>query len=71
MSWSSDTKVGFVPAEPYFIDYCDVLRVRHRESKKLRSLLQLIMDQRSELEHFFIEAITTVDKAVSAFLGKI
>jgi hypothetical protein len=35
----------------------DTLRVRHKESKQLRKYLQLILDQRSELEHFFIEEI--------------
>jgi len=47
----------------------DVLRLRHKESKKLRRLMQLIMDQRSELEHFFIEAISIVDKVVSLMIA--
>lgn len=35
----------------------DTLRIRHKESKKIRQYLQLILDQRSELEHFFIDEI--------------
>jgi hypothetical protein len=44
----------------------DVLRVRHKESKQLRKYLQLILDQRSELEHFFIEEIQNSIQMVSA-----
>lgn len=43
----------------------DTLRVRHKESKQLRKYLQLILDQRSELEHFFIEEIQNTVQSVS------
>lgn len=49
----------------YFSDQSDVLRVLHKESKQLRKHLQLILDQRSELEHFFIEEIQTISLAVT------
>lgn len=48
----------------------DTLRVRHKESKQLRKYLQLILDQRSELEHFFIEEIQNAIQAVNFSLTK-
>lgn len=38
----------------------DVLRLKFKESKNLKKTLQLIMDQRCEIEHFVIEAIQEV-----------
>ena len=38
----------------------DVLRIKHRETKSIRKTLQLVMDQRSEIEHFVIEAIQEI-----------
>ena len=39
----------------------DVLRIKHRETRSIRRTLQLIMDQRSEIEHFVIEAIQEIN----------
>lgn len=38
----------------------DILRIKHKETKSLKKTLQLIMDQRSEIEHFVIEAIQDI-----------
>ena len=40
----------------------DILRIKYRESKNLKKTLQQIMDQRSEIEHFVIEAIQEVSQ---------
>lgn len=48
----------------FLLDLREIMRARNSELKKVKALAQVILDQRSDVEQFFLEALEQIKEEI-------